>query len=227
MADQGPDPIIVETSIVIVGEDCNPSILNPDFLRVQGIVPQDWGWELADAPLTTRNLSTVAYDSQVTLMVEPNRFQVKDGSGSAPDPDSRILHIARRYIEVLPHVRYTGVGNNFQRFFAVEDPVGFLRERFIKPGPWSVAQGRDVGVSFGYDHDAGQFTLSLGNQILVEPRGEQLHQVGGVGIKANFHRDCAGYPSDGQVRAHIDKLPADAQELADRIDAFFTGDPCE
>jgi hypothetical protein len=33
--------IPLEFSVVVVGEDCNPTILNPDFLRCRGIVPED------------------------------------------------------------------------------------------------------------------------------------------------------------------------------------------
>jgi hypothetical protein len=222
MPDQGENLIFVETSIVVVGEDCNPSILNPDFLRVQGIVPAEWGWALADAPLTTRNLSVVTYDCEVTIKVEPNRFQVTDASGSAPDAHARLLKIARRYVEVLPHVRYTAVGNNFQRFLAVDAPLDMLQQHFIKQGPWLDKNSLDVGVSFAYDHDGGRLTLAFENKLLIAPQNDEFHQVEGVGIKANFHRECTGYPTHEQVFAHIEKLPADSDLLANRIAAFLS-----
>ena len=223
MPDTGQDIIPLETSIVVVGEDCNPSILNPDFLRVQDIVPEDWGWELADAPFTSRGLSLVVYDSDFTIKVEPNRFQVTDAGSSAVDADAKIIQIARRYIEVLPHVRYTAVGNNFQRFLSVEQPLRFLQERFVKPGPWLNEASRDVGISLGYDHDGGLLTLGFENKLLLKQVNDELDRVEGVRIKANFHRDCEGYPTDQSVLAHIARLATDADAFTQKL-AYFLSD---
>jgi hypothetical protein len=200
MSNIDQDSISLETSIVVVGEDCNPSILNPDFLRIQGILPEEWGWEPSDAPLTTCSLSVVVYDSDFTIKIQPNRFQVTDASATAISDDAKIIQIARRYIQVLPHVRYTAVGNNFQRFLPIPAPMKALQDRFIKPGPWLSEENRDIGVSLGYVYDGALLTLSFDNKLLVQRANDesaQLEQLEGMRIKANFH--TAAFPVESEA----------------------------
>src|SRR5919106_1183607 len=126
----------LEFSIVIVASDCNPTILNPDFLARQGIVPDDWGWRVSRPAITTPPFAIVSYDSGVSVSVEPNKFQVVDRLTDSTPYASRIPKVARRYIEVLPHVRYTAVGHNFKGFAEGTDDKAFLKQRFVKSGIW-------------------------------------------------------------------------------------------
>ena len=73
-----------EFSVVVVANDHNPSILNPDFLERQGIVQEGWGWTVMGSAITTPPFATVSYDSGVTVSVESNRLQVTDTSAAVP-----------------------------------------------------------------------------------------------------------------------------------------------
>ncbi|MBA2492015.1 MAG: hypothetical protein H0V34_10035, partial [Gammaproteobacteria bacterium] len=126
---------LFEVSIVIVGNDCNPTILNPDFLASQKIVPEAWGWQVVGAPITTPPFATAAYDSGVAITVDTSKVQVV-GVWQDDHTCGSVAHIARRYVEVLPHVRYTGVGNNFRGLSENDDAETFLKNRFLKPGAW-------------------------------------------------------------------------------------------
>ncbi len=94
----------LEFSVVVVGQDCNPTILNPDFLKHRGIVPEEWGWQLAGAPITTPPFATVSYDSGLTIKVEMTRFQVTDQLFADGVEKSKAIAVASKYIKVLPHV---------------------------------------------------------------------------------------------------------------------------
>lgn len=77
----------LEFSVVVVANDHNPTILNPDFLERQQIVPQTWGWKVADPAITTPPFAMVVYDSGVTVSVEPNKLQIPTSlSGVALSP---------------------------------------------------------------------------------------------------------------------------------------------
>lgn len=195
----------LEFSIVIVASDCNPTILNPDFLAHQGIVPEDWGWKVSAPAITTPPFATVVYDSGVSVSVEPNKFQVVDRLIERTPDASKIPEIARKYIEVLPHVRYTAVGHNFKGFAEHADAEAFLKERFLKSGAWDSDKHPLDGISlkFAYPLQGGRLILSLDAAAIVERSGDEPKELHGVLVQANYHRDCEGYPSDKQVIEHL------------------------
>lgn len=200
-----------EFSIVIVATDCNPTILNPDFLARQEIVPDEWDWKVSGSPITTPPFATVAYDSGVTVSVETNKFQVVDGLPDRMPDTSQIPKIARKYIEVLPHVRYSGVGHNFKGFAEIADPQSFLQERFLKKGVWVSKDYPLMGVSlkFAYPLDGGRINLALDGAIFEDRSGDEPKQLDGVLVQANYHRDCSGYPSYEQVIRHLEHAKND------------------
>jgi hypothetical protein len=203
--------IPLEFSIVVVGEDCNPTILNPDFLRCRDIVPEEWGWELSGPPITNRAFSIVPYDSGVMIKVELNRFQITQIGASKAIGDSKIIEVARRYIGVLPHVRYTAVGNNFRAFSPMEKPNEHLKDRFIKSGLWNDNENPlvDVTLSLIYAHEGARVALSLESQDQLLEHEDKTHRVVGIEIGGNYHRECNGYPTDAQVISHIEKAISD------------------
>jgi hypothetical protein len=207
--------IPLEFSIVVVGQDCNPTILNPDFLKYREIVPEGWGWSLAGAAITTPAFAVVPYDSGVTVKVETGRFQVTDQRTSENVDQSKAIAIARSYVKVLPHVRYTGVGINFRRLVEMNEPDAFLKRQFLKPGPWDQVQFPLLGVNikFVYPHENGQLNLSLEGSVVLRQQGQEATQTPGVLSHANYHRDCNDYPSDLIVLQHIEQAENDEKHF--------------
>ncbi len=203
--------IPIEFSIVVVGEDCNPTILNPDFLKYRGIVPAAWGWELGGPPITTPALSIVQYATGIMIKVEPKRFQITDVAGAGDVAQSKALEIARRYIEVLPHVRYTAVGNNIRAFVEMQSPQEFLKGSFIRSGSWDTEEHplHEVSLSFRYAHDDSRLTLSLESGAFLRQEDGLQHQAEGLLLSGHYHRECGDYPMDAQVLSHIAKAAAD------------------
>ncbi len=209
----------IEFSIVVVARDCNPTILNKDFLKYQRIVPEEWGWKVVGPEITTPPFATVTYDSGVSVSVEPNKFQVIDRlSDKAPDA-SRIPEIARKYIEVLPHVRYTAVGHNFKGFAECEDAEAYLEERFLKRGVWDSDKYPLDGLSlkFVYPLEGGRFNLSLDAATIVDRSGDEPKELHGILAQANYHRDCQGYPTNEQVIEHLSHTTSDWEHFQSSI----------
>lgn len=207
--------IPLEFSIVVVGQDCNPTILNPDFLKHREIVQEEWGWKVAGPAITTPPFATVSYDSGVTIKVDPTRFQVSDNENAGDIGQSKAIEVAKRYIAVLPHVRYTGVGINFRILAELNDPEAFLKERFLKSGPWSQESNPLLGINltFVYPYEDGRLNISLQGSALVRPEGEKAEKIQGVLAHANYHRDCQGYPTDKIVLAHIGRAVNDEKNF--------------
>lgn len=157
---------------------------------------------------TSNHDTAVRYGSlrqRVTISVEPNKFQVVDGLPDRRPDASQIPKVARRYIEVLPHVRYTAVGHNFKGFAELADARAFLTERFLKPGVWDSDKYPLKGVSlkFAYPLEGGRLNLTLDGAIIEDRSGDEPKSLHGVLVQPNYHRDCSGYPSHEQAIEHL------------------------
>lgn len=193
-----PQIALTSFSIVITGTYHNPTILNPDFLRVQDIVKPQWEWAVADPAITTPPLSIVRYTNGVTISVEVEKLQVVDlHSGPA---SSRVVEIVKQYIRTLPHVRYTAVGTNFQVTIQLSQPENFLKSRFLKPGPWDTPERplQALGLRLLYALPSAKLILAL-----------DLGDTGVLIANANFHRDCSAYPATEQIYGHLDSATSD------------------
>jgi len=205
----------IEFSIVVVGQDCNPTILNPDFLKYRKIVPDDWGWKLAGPAITTPPFATVPYDSGVTVTVEPSQFLVTDRSCGDHVEKSKIPEIAKAYVAELPNVRYTALGINFRSLVEMEVPDAYLKERFVKPGPWNQGERalETVSLTLGYAHEDGRLSLSMERATVVTQEEEASTQIHGVLAAANYHREWTDYPGDTKVVESIAYAQKDASHF--------------
>ncbi|MGH8646240.1 MAG: hypothetical protein ACREX4_17970 [Gammaproteobacteria bacterium] len=195
----------------MVANDHNPTILNPDFLERQQIVPEAWGWKVAGPAITTLPFAMVVYDSGVTVTVEPNKLQVTDKSVRGGPESSKVSDIARKYVEVLPHVRYSAVGINFHSLAENTEPDGFLKDRFLKSGSWDneVHKLQGIGLKFVYPLDGRRLILALDGGIVTASSEGTNKQIPGVLAYANFHRDCSNYPTSQQAIDYLGNADKD------------------
>lgn len=203
------DATLVQVSTVVIGETHNPSILNPDFLASQGIVPKAWGWDVADT-FTTPPLSLVRYKNGVTVTVEANKLQVVDPSVEDDPKRTRAATLAAAYVAALPHVRYTAVGINFQSIIEAESPEELLKERFLKPDscdtPERPLHAAGYRLVYVLPEDA-RVTLSIDAGQAMKPDDGEPRSV--ILTRANFHRGCAEQPAGAEVARHLDALAND------------------
>lgn len=126
---------LVQHTVVVTGDAHNPTILNPDFLQKENIVPKAWGWTV-EQTLTTPPLALVRFDNGVSITVEPGKVQVADPSKTSDPLKSKAADIATAYVNTLRHVRYTAVGINFLCTVDDDSPERFVKNRFLKDGSW-------------------------------------------------------------------------------------------
>lgn len=188
-------------SIVVLAKDHNPTILNPDFLTHREVVPEDWS--LASPPITTPPFSSVRYGNGITITVETNKLQVTEEDSANP-ARSDISGVIERYIQTLPHVHYSAVGLNFRVMISIDDVNNFVKDRYLKQGPWDSSQNplESVGFKFAYSLNPGQLVVSIdvGQVNLVAQENEPMNESKEMLLLgANFHRECAEYPSDKEA----------------------------
>jgi len=185
---------LLNTSVVVIAQDHNPTILHPAFLTSQGIVPDDW--QLADAPLSTPVFSLAKYKNGITFNVESNRFVVTEEKPAGNPEDSKIAELAISYAKKLPHVRYKATGVNFNGFCLYENPERFLIARFLQQGPWNAEPQpmKAFGSRFLYDIEGAVLRFGLdGGQVNREDKSEPAILVNG-----NFHAEL---PSEKPLEA--------------------------
>lgn len=201
---------LLQFSLVVPGKSHNPTILNPDFLRSCGVVPEDWGWEVTET-FTTPALSLVRYSNGVSITVQEDRLQVSDLN--PPDPtESKIPTLVTSYVRALPHVHYSAVGTNFQAVLEVDDPDTVVKNRFIKDGPWNSSAHplSAVGLRLQYPLAVAESRLLLsidsGQVRKADAPDTPVHVLFANG---NFHRPCASYPAVDEVASHASQVKSD------------------
>ena len=135
-------------------------------------------------------------------------MQVIDSARGDSPSQSKIADIARTYLSVLPHVRYTAIGTNFRMFLPMEMPEEYLRSTFVKEGPWCSGQRvlMTAGLLFVYAlPENGKVNLNLDSGTRKRKSGQP---EAGVVIRANFHRDCVTGSKDDIVK-FVDRFDDD------------------
>lgn len=199
--DEPMEARLLQFSVVVVGKLHNPTILNPDFLRIRNIVPEEWGWTLLEGNITTPALSIVRFAQGIVITVEHEKLQVVDVKCADPT-QSKAAEIAARYVSILPHVRYSAVGINFQLAIPHDDPREYLRERFLKSGAWDSSEARPLdtlGLRFVYPAEGGRVVLSLDAGEADEEGGSESQRIPVIVVNANFHYDFSDYPCENEV----------------------------
>ncbi|MHB8970926.1 MAG: hypothetical protein ACYC3X_01155 [Pirellulaceae bacterium] len=212
---------LVQFSEVVVGHAHNPTILNPDFLASQRIVPKSWGWEVAET-ITTPPLAIVRYANGVNITVEQNKIQITDPNVEDGPGKSKISDIAAAYIEILPHVRYTAVGNNFQCLIPQNSPGEYLKSRFLKEGAWSNAPSQldAIGLRLSYPLvPSGQLILTVDAAEAKLPDNADHQEV--ILCNANFSRECGEHPASEVAVDHLRKSMEDWNSYKQALATLF------
>jgi hypothetical protein len=189
---------IIECAIVAAAKNHNPTILNPDFLKINRIVPENGGWITLNT-LTTDVFSQVTFKNGISITVEPQKLIFQDNDPQRTLKDSALDEIAANYIKVLPHVMYTAVGVNIKaavEFESSDSANSFILDNLICPGPWKELSGglKSSVLKLIYQIEDGRLNLSI-EPALLQRTGEQIERAVVV-VYANFHREISGKTDD-------------------------------
>ena len=212
------DITLTNFSIVVIAQAHNPTILNPDFLKNNNIV------EAALTPkivICTMPVAQVVYEEGISIVAEFERLQFIDTSSERIPENSPIPQIAARYIETLPHVRYTAAGINFSGHYLFKDKDSarsFLSGKFIKEGPWlQQEKAADIGLRFIYAFENQKKTISLEPGEIVRSENEKLPVIL---VNANYHFDA----SEGKVepiKSFISDWPTSFRDFSRSMEMVF------
>jgi hypothetical protein len=220
---------IFELTVVVRARLHNPSILNPDFLKYNEVVPIDW--ELAESPVCTEIVAQVKYKNGVSIVAQPNKVIFAELLAGPSTYEARVPGLAKKYTETLPHVKYDALGINPKGLVVADSEAeaeSFLIEKVIMPGPWKTYAGgaKDIKLALQYSVNDAKMMLDAESAETGQqgpyPKGTPIVVFG-----ANFHREISNCePKQRLERAHeaIDRWRDDLTAFESMVnDCFLKG----
>jgi len=225
------DLYIPELSIVVAGRNHNPTVLNPDFLRYNDVVPSEWVLrDNDDGPVSSPVFSQVDYDNGVRIVAQPDRiaFSVSCRDVRAEGtPDLAALVI--KYVRTLPHVNYQAVGVNLDGHLQAEEGIEAARhmivDRYLAKGPWLEFSGgaSDATIALIYELKDAVFRLSISAAhyapaTVVEPDESKRKSVPVIHLSGNFQTEIEAEERDERLNTLVELL----ENWRGRLDTFVT-----
>lgn len=184
---QRPDVGLVALSVVLIAENIDPSTINQDFLRHNGIVDPDMKTE--QPPVSTPVFSQVVFEGGLAVVALPDRFHFMQ-QGEALTEDIAVPDIVKRFLERVPHPAYKAVGINPAGFRPLDDASKGVATALIEGGRWMAFENVSPAVSLRavYACEDRQITMDVRDFKKPESGGSELP---GLLFEANIHRDIA------------------------------------
>lgn len=182
--EQQPDVTLVELAVVLITENTDPSMINPDFLRHNDIV--DAKLRTEQPPVSTPVFSQVVFEGGLSVMAQPNRFQFAQQEEPLTE-DVAIPDIVERFLERVPHPAYKGIGINFTGFRPLDDTSKGVATTLIERGKWMAFENISPMTSLRavYACEDRQITMDVQDARRRESDGSESH---GILFAVNIHR---------------------------------------
>ncbi|MEA2084118.1 MAG: hypothetical protein U9O82_07760 [Thermodesulfobacteriota bacterium] len=181
---------VLSANIVVLAQFHNPSILNPDFLRINHIV--DEKWDVAET-ITTTPFSQTRFRNGIALTVDNERFNITQKINAGYPESSPIYDIAIDYIKILEHVKYTAMGLNWDIVVPMKSPDSWMVEHFLKkasiPKSGPDIDGLNLTMKFNFSGNVASFQFSPESIVI-----DNKPSLDVVRVRANIHYEKTGSP---------------------------------
>lgn len=206
--------VLIGSSVVLVAESNNPTILNPDFLSRHVLPGPVDPTSQAAPPICTPVLARVAYDNGVKVQSEPHRVVFEQGAPTGSLSRTYTAQLARSYIQAVPHVRYTAIG--FNPSFLLDEENSYSRFQHRVSSALPMAHSRvvptvDLKAAYSFP-DRRVSVESLAARSTGERAGEHLRLL----LRSNVHHDISDSDPDDRVLAMkriLDQADADISRV--------------
>jgi hypothetical protein len=98
--------------LVLVVEKHNPLLLNPEFLKVKGIIP--YHWELAQPPTYTDGVALTVFQNGVYIAHRGNAIAFFEDVRAKSLDELEVPDVVYKYVERLPQENYQAAGLNLE-----------------------------------------------------------------------------------------------------------------
>lgn len=208
---------LLEATVVLVGNANNPTILNQDFLTLNGIVDsQD---ELQEPVIVTPAFAQISYRGGLRVTADPQRIVFSQSGDSLLEGDVRVPAMALAYVRCVPHVRYQAIGLNFTVHGCTDAEIApsVFEQVTDHPRRWMFC-GREPTVQFKAIYGLEDCQLSVEVSDLDGfKRATRFH--------GNFHRqlepDIHPTARISRIKGTVDAWDSDLRRMRDFVAMFF------
>lgn len=209
---QGLDVAIINLSVVLIADNVDPSMINPDFLRHNDIV--DPGLQTGQSPVSTPVLSQVTFERGLSVVARPDRFEfAQQGQVLAEDAESP--NVARRFLEKIPYPPYKAIGINLTGARLLDrGSENGVADALIEGGGWMAFGDVSPAVSLKavYHCEGRQVTLDVHD---AKRRVSDGSESPGLVFAANFHRDISEMSRERRIAKLMSVLSTWKDDLSD------------
>ncbi len=187
-----PSVHLTQFSVVLVVNQIDPSIFNPDFLRLNQIVSPNA--QVSEAPISTPQFSQVSFGDGVTVKADPGTITFEEAGDPLQPPHVRPPAMAMRFVTLFPNTIYKAVGMNpicIPILKGVVDERAAIRTALVDAGRWLSFGGQIPTVGFWAAYNLRDKTMFL--EIRENDAADQSEVVA---FRMNIHRDL---PETDQV----------------------------
>lgn len=192
-------PDVVQISIVTLSPNLDVSILQPQSLAKNGIVPDDW--QLAEPPIVTPMIAQLSYSNGVSISMQGEKLAVSDNSPPQSLLSSVVPSLASQLVSLTASVRYRALGMNFLVFTETDNAESFVIDHFLSAGPWNEPplETKTLGLAFTYElADGSALKLNINAGSLQRP--PQDAPQNGLLLRLNYHKDLDNLPPSDAAR---------------------------
>ena len=167
-----PDEIR-EIAITIAVQELDPSLINEQFLKFSGIIPNEW--ELSQQPVIGKGGSQLVFKNGVSIVAQPRSLTFLEGMNDKTSETVSVGKVASAFVEKLPNAKYVGVTITPKCLIPLPTQIDgarkFITENLLSPGPW-----QDLGkapmqaaIELTYQLEGCQFNLKINQATLQIP----------------------------------------------------------
>lgn len=216
---------IQDLGIVVAAKNLNPQVVNLDFLKLSGIIPNDW--ELTQQPVANPRVVQLTFQNGVNIVAQPGKITFSEQIRTNNTQELNAPVVAKKCLEKLPNAEYQGVSISPKNMVAFGDsldaPRKYIASTLLAPGSWQELGTQPVQASINLVYQLEQCYLSLSiNEVRLQQPEKPATRA--LMFSGNFNYQVTSYSGEErlrQLRQRIDNWSGDLQTFREIINTRF------
>ncbi|ELS02969.1 hypothetical protein Xen7305DRAFT_00026870 [Xenococcus sp. PCC 7305] len=166
---------IEEIALTIAAKDLNPTMMSQDFLKMSGIIDQDW--ELAQQPILNPNAAQLSFKNGINITAQPNSVTITESISQKKLEEVTAGAVATKFVAKLPYGDYLGYSFSPKMLLPFpknpQQARNYITGNLLAQGAWKNIGKTPVqaGINLMYSLEHCQLNISI-----AEARLQQAQQ---------------------------------------------------
>lgn len=219
---------IEEVSLIIAAQDLIPTTITQDFLKLNGIIPQDW--QLAQQPVINSNFAQLNFTNGIGINAQLRTISLSESLTNKQPQDITIDQVAGKYLEKLPHGEYLGLSFSPKILLPFPDAPQAVRqyitESLLGSGAWKYIGKTPLqaGINLMYHLERCQMTISISEAKLQKPQAASIAAIlfsGNFNYQINLKLAQSSSSRKTQMTDFLGHWRTDLEEFRDLVHQKF------